>query len=124
MGNAFALTSAAVHECWVTAHLYGEQISIGVIAVTKTCCEPVLQSSTEQWELHFALTRHAVHWCCLTANLYEQQTSIFGVAVAQKPAVSLFCRAALNSGECNLPKTLLQYNSAASLHTCMESKSP
>ena len=37
-----ALTSAAVHECWVDAHLYGEQISIGVIAVTQTCCEHVL----------------------------------------------------------------------------------
>ena len=46
----FAQTSAAVHNCWLTAHLNEEQISIGVIAVTQACCEPVLQSSTEQWK--------------------------------------------------------------------------
>ena len=32
----------------VCAHLYEEQISIGVNAVTEACCEPFLQSSTEQ----------------------------------------------------------------------------
>ncbi len=41
-GMYFALTSAAVQFCGLTAHLYGEQISIGVIAVTQACCEPVL----------------------------------------------------------------------------------
>ena len=44
----FALTSAAVHFCWLTAHLYEEQISIGVAAVTQACYEPALQSTTEQ----------------------------------------------------------------------------
>ena len=40
------------------------------------CCEPVLQSSTEQWGLHFALTLAAVHWCWVPAHLYEKQISI------------------------------------------------
>ena len=34
VGNTFAQTSAAVHFCWLTAHMYEEQISTGVIAVT------------------------------------------------------------------------------------------
>ncbi len=33
-GKQFALSSVAVHWCWVTAHLYEQQMSIGVIAVT------------------------------------------------------------------------------------------
>ncbi len=46
------------------------------------CCEPVLQSSTEQWGLHFALNRAAVHWCRVTAHLYEWQNSMGVFAVA------------------------------------------
>ena len=79
----FALTSAAVHVCWLTAHLCEEQISIGVFAVTQVCCEPVLQSTTEQWGMHFALTSAAVHFCWLTAHLYEEQISIGVFAVTQ-----------------------------------------
>jgi len=66
----FAKPSAAVHWCWVTAHLYEQQIFIGVIAVTQACCGAVLQSSTEQWEVHFALTNAAVHFCWATAHMY------------------------------------------------------
>ncbi len=44
----------AVHWCWVTPHLYEEQICKGVIAMTPTCCEPVLHSSTEQRGMRFA----------------------------------------------------------------------
>ncbi len=47
-GMHIAQISAAVHFCWLSAHLYEEQISVGAIAVTQACCEPVLQSSTEQ----------------------------------------------------------------------------
>ena len=36
-------------------------------------CEPVLQSSTEQWGAHFAKTSAAVHWCWLTAHLAVNQ---------------------------------------------------
>ena len=43
--------------------------------------EPVLQSSTEQWGLHFALKRAAVRWCWVTAHLYEGQISIGVFAV-------------------------------------------
>jgi len=69
----FVLTGAAVHFCWLTKHLYEQQISMGVLAVTQACCEPVLQSSSEQWGIYFALSRAAVHFCWLTAHLYEQQ---------------------------------------------------
>ena len=79
----FALTSTAVHLSWVTAHLYEEQISIGVIAVTKACCGLVFQRSTEQWELHFAQTSAAVHFSWVTAHLYEEQTSIGVIAVTK-----------------------------------------
>ncbi len=57
----FARTIAAVHWYWVTAHLYEQQICTGAIAVTQACCESVLQSSTEQWGMHFAKTSAAVH---------------------------------------------------------------
>jgi hypothetical protein len=82
-GSYFALTSAAEHWCCITAHLYEEQISTGLIAVAQACCEPVLQSSTEQWGIYFILTSAAVHWCCITAHLYEEQSSIGAIAVAQ-----------------------------------------
>ncbi len=59
----FALSSVAEHWCWVSAHLYEEQVSIGVGAVTQACCELVLQSSTEQWGMHFALSSAAQHCC-------------------------------------------------------------
>jgi hypothetical protein len=75
-GLHFALNRAAVHWCWVTAHLYEEQISLGVTAVLSACCGPVLQSSTAEWGLHFALTSAAVQWCCITAHLCEEQISI------------------------------------------------
>ena len=48
-GMQFALLSAAVHFCCVTAHLYGQQSSLGVIAVTQASYESVLQSRTKQW---------------------------------------------------------------------------
>ncbi len=58
-------------------------MSIGVSAVTQACCEVLLQSSTEQWRLHFALTSAAVHFLCVTAHLYEEQMSIGVSAVTQ-----------------------------------------
>ena len=79
----FAQISAAVHCCCLTAHLYEEQISIGVIAVTQTCCEPVLQSSTEQWGMHFAQISAAVHSSWLTAHLYEGQVFTGVIAKTQ-----------------------------------------
>jgi len=77
------LTCAALHFCCLTAHLYEEQISIGAIAVTQACCEPVLQSTTEQWGIDSAQTCAALHFCCLTAHLYEEQISIGAIAVTQ-----------------------------------------
>ncbi len=56
----FARISVAVLLCWVSAHLYGEQISTGVFAVPQGCCQHGLQSSTEQWVLQFARISVAV----------------------------------------------------------------
>ena len=75
--------STGLHLSWLTAHLYEEQISIGVSAVTQTCCEPVLQSSTEQWGMHFAQISAAVHSSWLTAHLYEEEISTGVIAKTQ-----------------------------------------
>ena len=87
MGTAFCynakFTTNEVHWWWASAHLYEDQKSTGVVAVTQACCEPILQSSTEQWEPHFALTIAAVHLCWLTAHMYVEQVSTGVSAVAQ-----------------------------------------
>ena len=67
----FAKNSVAVQWCWVTALQYEEQISIGVIALTIGCSEPVLHSSPEQWGMLFAKNSVSVHWCWVTAHQYE-----------------------------------------------------
>ncbi len=72
-GSYFAVTKPAMHLCCITAHLYEEQISIGVIALAQGCCEASLQSSTEQHESCFPLTSAAVHGCCIITHLYEGQ---------------------------------------------------
>ena len=103
----FAKNSVAVHWCWITAHLYDQQIFTGANAVTQGCCQAVLQSSTEQWEQHFAQGSAAVHYCWVTAHMY--------------------CQAAMKSSTeqwvCILPKPVLQCIGVGSLHTCMISKS-
>jgi len=119
----FALLSVAVHGCCVTAHLYEEQISIGVIAVTQTSCEPVLQSSTAQRGMQFALLSAAVHFFCVMALLYEEQISISVTALSQTR-----CEPELQSSteqwKISLPCSVLQCISVESLHTYMKSKSP
>jgi hypothetical protein len=82
-GSYFALTSAAVELSCITAHLYEQQISTGVIAVTQGCCEASLQSSTEQQGSYFALASAAVQLICITAHLHEQQISTGVIAVTQ-----------------------------------------
>ncbi len=62
---------------------------MGVVAVAQACCEPVLQSSIEQWGSYFALTSAAVLWCCIIAHLYEEQISISLIAVAEACCESL-----------------------------------
>jgi len=118
----FAKNSAAMQWCWVTAQLYEQQIFIGVFAVTQACWQPVVYSSTGKWCFLCAKNRVAVHWCWVTVQLYKQQ--IFtGVFAVTQPADNLFCTAALNSGGCFLPRTVLQCNGAGSLHSCINSKS-
>ena len=60
LGSYIALTSAAVLWCCITANLYEEKISIGVIAVAQAYREPVLQSSIQQLGSYIALTSAAV----------------------------------------------------------------
>ena len=76
-----AKSSVALHCCWVTAHLYQQQISIGVFAVAQACCQPLLHSSTEQGAI--AKSSLALHCCWVTAHLYQQQISLGVFAVAQ-----------------------------------------
>ena len=83
MGSAFCQNSVAVHWWWVTAQLYGQQIFMGVIAVTQGCCQAVLHSNTEQLEQHFAQGSAAVHWWWVTAHLYDQQIFTGVIAVTQ-----------------------------------------
>ena len=44
----FAKTSVAVHWCRVNAHMYEDQVSLGVTAVTQACCELALQNNNDQ----------------------------------------------------------------------------
>jgi len=60
--------------------------------VMQACCEPVLQSSTEQWGMHVALTSAAVHWCWSKAHLYEEQ--IFSSVIAM---IQACCQPVLQS---------------------------
>jgi len=79
-----AQTSVALHLSCLTAHPYEEQISIVAIAVTHACCEPVLQSTTEQWGMHSAAqTSAALHLSWFTAHLYAEQISIGVIAATQ-----------------------------------------
>ncbi len=77
------LPLSVLHFFWITALLYEEQMSIGGIAVTHACCEPVLQRTTEQWWLHVALISAAMHFFWITALLYEEQMSIGVSALTQ-----------------------------------------
>ncbi len=79
----FVLSRAAVHQIWVTADLYQQQISICEIAVTQGCCHPVLQSSPEPEGMPSVLSRAAVHQIWVTADLYEQQITICEIAVTE-----------------------------------------
>ncbi len=67
--GAFSKAHAAEHWCWLTAHLYEQQTSADVIAVTQGCCEPVLQSSPELWGMQHAKISLAVHWWVVTAHI-------------------------------------------------------
>ena len=80
----FAKISAAVHFVCIIADLDEQQILIGVTAVSQGCCQPVLQSSLEQWGVQFAKNSAAVHWVCITADQYEQETFIGVTAVSHR----------------------------------------
>ena len=93
----------ALHCCWVTAHLYQQQISLSVFAGPSLLSA---HSSTEQGAI--AKSSVALH-CWVTAHLYQQQTSIVYLQWP-KPAVSLVCTAALSRGQ--------SFKSSVALHCC------
>ena len=49
---------------------------IAIKLLSIACCERVLQSSTDQWRIHFAQASAALHFCRLTAHLYEELISM------------------------------------------------
>jgi len=58
---------------------------MGAVAVTQACCEPVLQSTTEQWGMHLAQTEiqadhaktrvHAELFNTSSANLFSKKAT-------------------------------------------------
>ncbi len=85
-------SSGALHWWWVTAHLYEQQIFIGVIAVTQGCCEPVLKSSPEQCGMHFALQE------CVVSLLPQVKINLSRTAKAGQTVTALpDCPALLQS---------------------------
>ena len=71
-GMPFALKSAAVLLCSMTAHLFEQPNFTGVTQIAKHCCQPVLQSSTEQQGMPFALRSVAMLVCLVTGHWFEQ----------------------------------------------------
>ena len=70
----FAHVSAAVHLCWLTAHLYEQQIFTLLFQSHKHAVSLFCRATLDQWGMPFALSNAAECWCWLTAHLYEQQT--------------------------------------------------
>ncbi len=91
------------------------------VGTPTACCQPVLQSSIQQWRLDSANGSGAVHCRWVTAGLYEQQ-SFIGVLSLPQPAVSLFSRAAMSSGDWILHREVVQCVVVGSLQTCMNSR--
>ena len=96
-----ALNSGECILLWTVLQCLGEWsldtcmksiILIGVFAETQDRCQPVLQSSTEQWGMHFALDSAAVPWSLVSAHLHEEQISTGVFAVTQA-----CCQAGLQS---------------------------
>ena len=135
--------------CWVTAHLYQQQTSIGVFAVAQACCQLVLHSSTEQGAIVQEQCGTALllgHCTPIpTANLPKricnvpsllcstEQGAIAKSSVAlhcwvtahlyqQQMCICSFCTAALSSRQ--LPKAVWHCTAVGSLHTYTNSKPP
>ena len=72
-----------MHWNLVIAHLYPEQICIGLIAVAQDSCQLCLHSSAEQHG-HFALKPAAEHSCLVIVHRCPEQICIGVIAVAQE----------------------------------------
>ncbi len=98
-------------SCSSVAHLYEEQIFMGVFTVTQDCCQLVLNSSNKQWEMQFAMDSAAVHCCQVIAHLYEEQIFIGVFAVTQGCCQPVFN----SSSECLEMRFVLD---SAAVHWC------
>jgi len=83
VGNAFCQEQVLQCIGVVSLQTFGTSIFIGVVALPQGCCQPVLQSSIEQWKKHFAKHKVLLHWSCTIADLYEQQTFIGVIALSK-----------------------------------------
>ena len=81
MGSAYAQTNITVHFCWLTAYLYEDQISTGVIAVTHKPVVSLFCLAALKCGKYICPSSIAVHFCWLTAYLYEDQNLHRCVAV-------------------------------------------
>ena len=111
----------ALHWCRTTAHLYEDQISLRVFAVSQACCQPILHSSSED-----CIWPKAV-WHCTGVgppHTCMKTKSPYVYLQCHKRAVCLCCTAALSSDHCNVPKAVWHCTGVGPLHTCMKTKSP
>jgi len=91
----FAHISAAVHLCWLAAHLYEQQIFTLVFQSHKHAVSLFCRATLDQWGMPFALINAAECWCWLTAYPYEQQVTTSAFLVTQACCEPVY-RAALN----------------------------
>ena len=73
--------------CKLASHTSVDVLSKVCLDARDTYCEPVLQSSTQQWGIHFAKTSTAEHWWWITAHMHEHQifTAVFAMTQACCP---------------------------------------
>ncbi len=82
MGHEFCQEQCCSALDSITADLYEEQTFTAVIAMSQSCCQVVLQRSTEQWRVHSAKIRCCSALDSITADLYEEQTFTTVIALS------------------------------------------
>jgi len=89
---------AALHWCWVTAHLFEEQIFTGVHRVLSNV--DLHSSSTGAEGMHRILSNDDLQPCWAPADLCTVQSRVGLLAASEKAVPNLCCRAALVRRAC------------------------